>query len=239
MFTRRAFSYWERAFCSKINQLPILGGRMRFLLSLCVFVAVLAVPFANVLASGEALTYDPQNYDPALGCYDSESQTYRRIQLTSASEIQQRINSKNFECTELSDVILDGKSNGNTYLKLGDFKEFKVVGIEGVGGSLGNAGVFDINFRGAKITNLFLEYQVPIGGDTSGLIANGIYLAFYSRFVSSPGTGNCRQASPSERSPVPSYATISGGNLAVRAFGRVTNKTESRLFSLNSSRICQ
>ena len=165
-----------------------------------------------------------QNYDLVKGCYDQQSGQHRRILLTTAAEIQERILSKDFECTEMSDVVAEGS---DAIYRMGNFPDFKVVKIEGTGGSLGNAGIFDFNFKGAKIANLFLDYQVAIGGDTEGLNAKGIYLAFYAKFASK----TCHKSTSPSPFPSPPYFDVSSDGLgALYLEKQDSSEKEARIF---------
>lgn len=196
---------------------------------------LLVTTFFLSQASARALTYNPATYDVEKGCYDAASQTHKRILLSSAQQIHERILSKDFECTEMSDVILEGVGKDGTGLLVhGDFADFKVVGIFGVGGNPRNAGVKDINFRGAKISNMFLDYHVIIGGDARGIVVRGMYLGRYARFDTYETSNNCRSQTGVSPFPLPSYVVKTDTSLAVRAQSSITGEFEYREFSLGS-----
>jgi hypothetical protein len=205
------------------------------MLSKFISVLILLSAVASNSLAAEKLKFDRANYDLEKGCFDSALNRFHRIKLTTAAEIQERLVAKDFECTEMSDVIIEATENGIGLLVHGDFKDYKVVGIEGSGGPLGSAGVFDINFKGAKITNLFLDYQAAIGGDASGIVASGIYLAFYAQFSTALTSKNCTKVHVGEAGfPLPPYVVRTDTALAIKLDSSIFNQPEFRDFSTNA-----
>ncbi len=179
------------------------------------------------------LVYDAR-FDAEKGCYDYDLGSHRRIQLRTADEIQKGVESKDFECTEFSDVVAVsaaiGSDPSHQIFRLGDYPEgFKVVEIKGTGGPLGKAGVFDFNFRGARIVNFFLDYQVAIGGDSMGLAARGVYLGFYAQFRANGCSGGDFGKNPFS---IPSYFKLDAGTGGIDLYNKNFGPDTRTFFSL-------
>ena len=172
-------------------------------------------------------------YDFEKGCYDHRTGQNYRIHLKTVDDIQARLDSKDFECTEMSDVIIEDGDGTPMYSSNGP-SGLKIVFLNGSGGPLGSAGATGFNFNGAKFTNLFLDYMMRMAGTVSGLNMNGIFLAFYAEF--SPL--NCPPVAINKNpGPLPAYASTDGNTVLVTLDNKFLGP-DSRLFGERVS-ICK
>ena len=177
----------------------------------------MAAPSSNLVVDNK--------YDFEKGCYDHRTGQNYRIQLNTVEDIQARLDSKDFECTEMSDVIIEDGDGTPMYSSNGP-SGLKIVFLNGSGGPLGSAGATGFNFNGAKFTNLFLDYMMRMAGTVSGLNTNGIFLAFYAEF--SPLS--CLTAGVNKNpAPLPSYASTDGNTVLITLDNKFLGP-DSRLF---------
>ena len=193
---------------------------MKLIIALILFIgggAALAAPSAK-------LSVDDK-YDFEKGCYDIRTGQNYRIQLNTVEEIQARLDSKDFECTEMSDVIIEDGDGTPMYSSNGP-SGLKIVFLRGSSGPLGSAGATGFNFNGAKFTNLFLDYMMRMAGTVNGLNTKGIFLAFYAEF--SPL--NCSTAGVNNNlTSLPPYASTDGNTVLITLDNKFLGP-DSRLF---------
>lgn len=194
-------------------------------------VLLLAIVSSSLCFAADRLKYDASTYDFNKGCFDPTSKTFSRTQLSTAADIQTRIDSKDFECTEISDVLVEGDNTQPLYASNGP-GGVKIVFLKGSAGPLGTAGATGFNFNGAKITNLFLDYNMRMKGTANGMNANGVYLAFYADF--NPDT--CSRPDNMGSAVLPPYASASkdGATAMINLYNKRLADSDARIFDLPS-----